>query len=309
MSTPQLSILASVYQGEVYLPAYLAEVQQQSLFRDVEIIFVCNQPSADELNIIQAFRASFPDQVQIHAVERETLGASWNRAWAAARAPLLAIWNIDDRREPDSLKRQVSAMQGTDWVLCYGDYVTVKKYGAREGQLRHTPAYTPAHFARSFAQGGAFWVFRRDVYQRIGHFDEQFRTAADMDLSLRMAANGLPMGRVDGVLGYFTDASQGLSTREGGQEALVERTAVQMRYGVFDKVPAEFKEAAQRFRLEAVLNFGQWHQLAEWVPDYSTFLRNRKPLWLVGKLRFAARAVLARLGLLRWLQTRLKREI
>lgn len=309
MSLPQLSILASVYKGELYLPAYIEQVQRQTLFREVEIIFICNEPSAAELKVMHTFQAAFPDQVHVHSVARETLGASWNRAWATARAPLLAIWNIDDRREPDSLERQVNAIQSADWALCYGDYVTVDKYGANEGQRRHTPAYTPAHFARSFAQGGAFWVFRRDVCQQIGYFDEQFRTAADMDLSLRMAVNKLPMGRVEGVLGFFTDASQGLSTREGGHQALVERAAVQMRYGVFDKVQTALAQDAQQFRLDAMQNFGQWHPLAEWVLEYSAFLRRRKPLWLVGKLRITVRAILARLGLSGWFQTRLKREL
>lgn len=298
MSPARVSILASVYKGETYLPAYIAQLRQQTMFREAEVIFVCNEPSAAELKLIETFRTSFPAQVQLHSVERESLGASWNRAWSVASAPFLAIWNIDDCREPDSLERQMRAIENADWALCYGDYVTVPEYGVREGQYRSTPVYTAAHFARAFAQGGAFWVIRREVANRIGYFDEQLRVAADMDLSLRMAANGLQMGRVDGVLGYFTDAAQGLSTREGGREALVERTVVQLRYGVYDKVQPELRTPAERFRLDAVQNFGEWRALAELVSDYSSYLRKRKPLWFFGKLRFALRGVLARLGLL-----------
>lgn len=309
MSAPRLSVLTSVYRGEEYLAAYCAQVEQQTLFPELEVIFVCNEPSAKERELVQVFQARHPEQVQVIEVPRETLGASWNRAWAAARAPLLAIWNIDDCRVPDSLQRQVEAMTGNDWALCYGDYVSVPRYGAQEGERRHTPAYSPRHFARAFAQGGAFWVLRRDVSEQAGYFDEQLRVAADMDLSLRMAASRLPMGRVDGVLGYFTDAETGLSTREGGQEAVLERTAVQMRYGVYDKVKPELVAAARKFRLEAVQNFGEWRALADLLPGYAAYLGRRKPLWLLGRLRFALRALLERLGLLAWLHKRLKREV
>lgn len=309
MSTPKLSVLTSVYKGEDYLAAYCAELEQQTLFPELEVVFVCNEPSAKERQLVHAFQARHPEQVQVIEVPRETLGASWNRAWAAARAPLLAIWNIDDCRTPDSLQRQVEAMTGNDWALCYGDYVSVPRYGAQDGERRHTPAYNAGHFARAFAQGGAFWVLRRDVGARVGYFDEQFRVAADMDLSLRMAASRLPMGRVDDVLGYFTDAQAGLSTRDGGQEAVLERTAVQMRYGVYDKVRPELVAAAQKFRLEAVQNFGEWCALADLLPGYAAYIRRRKPLWLLGRLRFALRAVLERLGLLAWLHKRLKREV
>lgn len=309
MRSARVSILASVYKGEAYLPAYIAQLQQQTMFNDAEVVFVCNEPSAAELEIIQTFQASYPAQVQVHSVPREPLGASWNRAWAAASASLLAIWNIDDCREPDSLERQVRAMEGADWALCYGDYVTVPKYGEREGHYRSTPIYDAAHFARAFAQGGAFWVVRREVANHIGYFDEQLHVAADMDFSLRMAANGLRMGRVDGVLGYFTDAAQGLSTREGGREALVERTVVQLRYGVYDKVQPELLAASKRMRLDAVQNFGQWRPLTELMPDYVRYLRKRQPLWLLGKLRFALRGVLAKLGLLPRLHSYFNKEL
>lgn len=309
MKSARVSILASVYRGEAYLPAYIAQLQQQTVFRDAEVVFVCNEPSAAETEIIHTFQASFPTQVQVHSVQRESLGASWNRAWVAANASLLAIWNIDDCREPDSLERQVKAMESMDWGLCYGDYVTVPTYGEREGYYRSTPVYAATHFARAFAQGGAFWVVRREVASHIGYFDEQLRVAADMDFSLRMAANKLPMGRVNGVLGYFTDAAQGLSTREGGHEALVERTVVQLRYGVYDKVQPELYAAAKRMRLDSVQNFGQWRALSELMPDYLNYLHKRKPLWLFGKLRFALRGLLAKLGLLSRLHSYFNKEL
>ncbi|MCW5874837.1 MAG: glycosyltransferase [Anaerolineales bacterium] len=309
MSTPKLSVLASVYRGEPYLAAYCLELEKQTLFSELEVIFVCNEPSASERKLVNSFQDKYPSQVQVLEVPREPLGVSWNRAWTAAHAPLLAIWNIDDRRLPDSLERQVAAMNQHGWALCFGDYISVPAYGEEHGVRRKTPAYSPAYFARAFAQGGAFWVLRRDIAREIGYFDEQFRVAADMDLSFRIAANKLPMGRVDGVLGYFTDAEQGLSTRAGGQEAVLERTAVQLRYGIFDKVRRDLLPAARRFRLSEFQNFGQWRPMTEALPNYAAFLRLRKPLWLLGYARAAMRSLLARLGLLNWLHQKLDREL
>lgn len=301
MSTPRLSVLASVYRGEKYLPAYLLELQRQTLFPQLEVLFVCNEPSATELQTVQAFKHQYPQQVQILNVHpKETLGASWNRAWKLAQAPFLAIWNIDDRRMPDSLERQVTAIETYDWALCYGDYVAVAQYGDTLGRYFATPPYEVSHFQRAFAQSGAFWVLEKHVAARLGYFDEQLRVAADMDYSFRMAANKLQMGRVDGLLGFFTDASEGLSTREGGREAILERTVVQLRYGVYDKVRPEFRAAAQAFNLDSVQNFGGWRPLTELVPDYAQFLARRKPLWLLANLRAGLRSLLAKTGLLRW---------
>jgi len=298
-----------VYKGEPFLAAYCVELEKQTLFPELEIIFVCNEPSVNERKLVNSFWDNYPDQVQLLEVPRETLGASWNRAWAAARAPLLAIWNIDDRRLPDSLERQIGAMRGSKAVLCYGDYMLVKKYGTEEGLVRKTPEYHSGHFSRAYAQGGPFWIFRRELGDKIGYFDEQFRVAADMDLSFRIAANQLPMGRVDGVLGYFTDAQQGLSTHAGGQEAILERTAIQLRYGIFDKVRRDLLPAVEHFRLAEFQNFGQWRPVTEVLPSYGAFLRMRKPLWLLGHARTMMRSLLARVGLLSWLHKKLGREL
>lgn len=312
---PALSVLSSVYKGNAYLPGFLENLRAQTLFPELELVIVLNESDSTEEHTVKDFSNKYPQQVQVLQVGKvETLGASWNRGWAAARAPYLAIWNIDDRRVPDSLGNQLSELeQNSDWVLSYGDYLAVSAYGKETGVQRNTPAYNASHFGRAFAQGGAFWVFRRELAEQIGFFDEQFEVAADMDLSLRIAAKGLQMGRSDGLLGYFTDAAQGLSTREGARQAKIERTAIQLRYAVFDKVDPELKEQAGKYRVDAAKSFSEWHSINEYLPNYENYVRVRQPLRLVGELRFGLRAILNKLGLLKmlyWLQNRVwKREI
>ncbi len=312
---PALSVLSSVYKGATFLPGFLENLRAQTLFPELELVIVLNEPDSVEEQMVKDFSSKYPQQVQALRVDKvETLGASWNRGWAAARAPYLAIWNIDDRRVPDSLGRQLTELeQNSDWVLCYGDYLTVSAYGKEGGALRRTPAYSSSHFSRAFAQGGAFWVFRRELAKHTGYFDEQFEVAADMDLSLRMAAKGLQMGRADDVLGYFTDAAQGLSTREGAKRARIERTAVQLRYAVFDKVDPPLQLEALGYRLDAIRSFGEWHAIREYLPNYENFVRVRQPLRLLGGLRFELRVIFNRLGLLKliyWVQDRVwKREV
>lgn len=312
---PSISVLASVYQGEEYLPGFFDNLQAQTIFPEIELVLVLNLPNAREKQLCKDFAAKHQKQVQVLLAPRlETLGASWNRAWRAARAPYLAPWNVDDRRLVDSLQRQAVALDSEpEVVLGYGDYLRVTRYGEEQGELRETPAYSPGHFRRAFAQGGAFWLLRAAVSEQAGYYDEQFRVAADMEYSLRLAVMGLPMVRTGGLLGYFTDAAQGLSTRQGATESTVERTAVQLRYGVFDKVDPAQLEAAQAFRLDAIANGSLWLPLSNFVPDLDAYLARRQPLWRLGHLRQAVRAALQRSGLLpllyRWQARWFKREI
>lgn len=297
--TVALSVLVSVYKGEAYLTGFFKNLKAQSCFSQLEVVMVANEPSPVEMKLMSEYASRYEQQIRVLEVSpRESLGASWNRAWKEASAPYLAIWNIDDRRPSDSLERQLTAIQNTDWLLCYGDYIRVSNYGDETGTLHTTPRYEPSHFARAFAQGGAFWVFSREIAEQAGYFDEQLKVAADMDLSLRLAALGLPMGKTQGVIGYFTDAAQGLSTREGGSLSAVERTVVQLRYGVYDKVDPQLRSTAENYRINAVQSYGQWISVATLVPNYSEFLQARKRLWAAGNWRYAMRRFLSRLGLL-----------
>ncbi|MQC26247.1 MAG: glycosyltransferase [Chloroflexi bacterium] len=297
---PRISILTSLYRAAEYLPQFLDEVQAQTIFDVCELVLVLNDPEDEEEKLAADFQRKYANQVKrLRVSPVETLGASWNRAWQAATAPYLAIWNVDDRRLADSLERQAAALEAhPDWQLCYGDYLLVAHYGDDLGQRRHTPRYSPRFFRRAQPQGGAFWLFRAGLSAELGYFDEQLRVGPDFDYSARLASRGLRMGRVKGILGYFTDAAQGLSTREGAQPSAIDRTAIQLRYGVYDKVRPEHLEVARRYRLDAVLSFGEWQPLETYLPGYARTLHLRRPLWLLGWLRNKARALLRRLGIL-----------
>ncbi|MEX2144512.1 MAG: glycosyltransferase [Anaerolineales bacterium] len=293
-------MLTSVYRGEEHLRSFFDELNAQTIFPELELVLVLNEPSSKETQFASHFASQYPEAVQVLTVPRlETLGASWNRAWRAARAPYLALWNVDDRRVVDSLQRQLAALeQDLDAMLCYGDYVSVAGYGKEDGVRRQTPSYQVDHFRRSFAQGGAFWLFRHEVEAQIGNFDEQFRVGADMEYSFRMAAKGLVMIRCNGLLGFFTDAAQGLSTREGAKESAVEATAIQLRYGVFDKVRREYLDKARMMRTDAIKNADEWIPLVNFLPQHANYINARKLLWVVGSVRNAVRGGLQKIGML-----------
>ncbi len=312
---PSLSVVSSVYKGEAYLLDFFKNLRDQTIFPELEIILVLNEPTNTEKQIANDFLQHLPDQVSvIYSKSRESLGSSWNRAWKASRSPYLAFWNVDDRRVEDSLQRQLNALEeNPNWVLCYGDYIAVPAYLAVEGARRYTPNYRAAQFKRSFAQGGAFWVLRKNVSNTLNYFDEQFSIAPDMEFSFRIATNGLEMGKAQGLLGYFTDAASGLSTRDGAQLSEIERTVIQLRYGVFDKVNRRLLKETGKYMIDKIKIANSWIDVNKILPGLAAERRRKKPLWIVGFLRSWYRAALSRLGLLDYLheaQDRyLRREI
>lgn len=295
----KVSVVCSLYRGLNYLPFFLQNIRQQTSFREAELIFVHNDPASEEIELITKFSKENPSQVQHIQVPLEPLGASWNRGWEAAKGEFVAIWNVDDQREPDSLLKQMESLQSDkESVASYGDYVEVSQVGSKNGQVRHTPAYRKDLFDRSFPQGGAFTVFRRDLKQNLGGFDEQFKVGPDMEFSFRICHAGLRMTRTDGILGYFTNEKTGLSTRDGELAAAIDRMAVQVRYGVYDKIDLDLMQETDKFRIDEIFVNLNWIPLKNYWPEIYQYRESRKGLWILGKIRQGFRNAMRRLGIL-----------
>jgi hypothetical protein len=137
---------------------------------------------------------------------------------------------------------------------------------------------------------GPFFMFRKRLCERAGCFDEQLRSGADFDLAVRLALNGKG-ATVATELGYYLDEGMGASTRPGSLQPL-ERTVIELRYGIYDKVRFDYVPRALRYNIPHLLQFGEWRPVARFVPGYEAMVEERERLWFhKGLMRYAARHV------------------
>jgi hypothetical protein len=97
---------------------------------------------------------------------------------------------------------------------------------------------------------GPFMAFKKDVLQYSGMFDEQLVSGGDFDLSVRLALQGAAV-RVPVLLGYYLDAGVGASTAPNSMQ-LVERTVIELRYGIYEKVDWQFVNRALNYDIKHV---------------------------------------------------------
>lgn len=128
-------------------------------------------------------------------------------------------------------------------------------------------------------------VWRKNAAERLGYFDEQLHIACDYDLVTRAAASGMKICKTSGLVGYFTNEGVGLSTIKGTKKETVEKTVVQLRYAIFDKVIPKSTSDAKDYRISEILIEGQWFSLALFVRNYLSYVRRRMFLQNLGGLR------------------------
>jgi Glycosyltransferases involved in cell wall biogenesis len=267
MTGIQISVITSLYRCEAFLSQFLAHYAAIDNIQECELILVHNDATYEELHIIAQFM-SLPIRVRHMLVKREGLYASWNRAIAASSGKYLAIWNVDDIRTPGSLASQKLALEQSNAVMCYGDFYGTTTYGALSGKLYE---YDDYEICRKEAYRrhiiGCFPMWRKSIHQHIGYFDEQFRLVADYEFQLRLIRR-YPMVKATGVLGYYLElAGHKLSSNRRTQTC--ERTTVELRYRMYDKILVHFLPFISAYRVNYILNFGEWEHITSFIPKQS----------------------------------------
>ena len=285
--SPTITVLTSLYRCEKYLTGYFKHLSEISNLEDVEILLLHNEPTNKELEVIEFCMPEFGEHLRHIVIEkRESYYESLNRGVDLAKGKYIAIWNVDDIRMPDSLKRQAQTLdQYPEVGLTYGDIITISDYGKNEGEFNYHPEYEekPKEFLRSYF-GGCFPMWRKSIHERVGYFDEQMLSGGDFDFWVRVL-HIYRLKKTKGILGYFLSEGKGLSTV--GWRNAAERTVIELRYGIFDKINFLFLYSAiKHYRIYSLFRNEIPYKISKYLPNYPSCLLKRLPLFPWGIIKY-----------------------
>jgi GT2 family glycosyltransferase len=207
------------FNGERLLPECLAALRAQTL-APAEVL-VADNGSRD--GSVALLRAHHPHVGVLELDRNHGFAGGANRGVAATRAPWVCVLNSDATPAPDWLQTLAAAPRAAKtWAL--GSVLV----SATSGRIESAgDQYDPAGFAYKllrdrplselpadpypvFAAPGAAPVFRRDVFERLGGYEERFFLYyEDVDLAFRAILAGyhalmVPAARVTHRLGATT---------------------------------------------------------------------------------------------------------
>ncbi len=181
MSTSLVTIVLSTYNGERYIRESIDSCLSQT-YGNFELIVV-NDGSTDRTSEILA---GYSDP-RIRVIQHETnkkLPAALNTGFRASRGEYLTLTSDDNRYAPNALSVLVEALQSRPQVgLVYSGYRLIDEHG---NFIRNVLAEPPELLNRKCVVGASF-LFRRQVYQVIGDFNEELFGIEDYEYWLRIA--------------------------------------------------------------------------------------------------------------------------
>ncbi|MDQ5962372.1 MAG: hypothetical protein QG653_179 [Patescibacteria group bacterium] len=268
---PKVSTITPCFRMKKYLPKFLEELPNQTYFENLEVVLDHNEPDDEEIAWVKAFQEKHPGKIK-HVIVNpvEVIGASMNRCIKESSGELLTIWNVDDLRTPNSIESQVRAIQEKNGDIVMGNYKVVRSFGEKEkGKIIDHSQVKESEHVRSMWTG-PFIMFKKDLCEKAGYFDEQLTSGADFDLSIRLAYNGKVV-MADDLLGYYLNEGKGASTRPDSKQAL-DKNIILLRYGIFDIVNLSFIPKIVTYSIPTIISFGGKYPVSSFVPNYAEIL-------------------------------------
>jgi glycosyltransferase involved in cell wall biosynthesis len=193
MPIPEVSVIIPAYNAARHVTGAVESALEGGA--EVEVIVVDDGSQDDTADVAQAASP----RVRVLRRGNGGPGAARNAGIAAARAPLVAFLDVDDRWQAGSLARRVAALGEERSALLVHGLVTFVDAEGRAIAFDPLAYRVRAEARRGRVLRALFWhnfvhtstvVARRAALEAAGGFDERREIIEDYDLWLRLAARG-----------------------------------------------------------------------------------------------------------------------
>jgi glycosyltransferase involved in cell wall biosynthesis len=206
----------------------------------LELVLVGDGAGAETTAVIERYAKADPARVRTIFHDHAGQVRSLNRGFAEATGELLGYLGDDDLLLPGAIAKLAEALAAQrEPVLAYSAFHAIDA----DGEVVDTispPEYSVRESVRLHDSivGAVGALFRREVVERLGGWDERWRFCPDWDFWIRASTLG-PFVRLADPLACYRWHDEALSWAERGPEMLAERIAL------IDSVFADQARAAE----------------------------------------------------------------
>ena len=213
------SCFCSFYKGEKFMEGYVKNMLQQSIFNDVEFIFVnCDSPENEEQYILPLLD-KYKNIKYIKLDKDPGLYAAWNIAIKNATTDIITNWNVDDRKPENGLEILLTVMQHDSSIdMVYGSVVmsTIENETYEENDKKQWFKVYPPTFGTYLTHNSPHCMpmWRKRIHDFCGYFSEEYDCVSDAEMWLKLLVNKGNIKLVNAPVGlyYFNPSGRSSDT-------------------------------------------------------------------------------------------------
>jgi glycosyltransferase involved in cell wall biosynthesis len=246
---PLVSIVTPTYNQAEYLAETIESVLSQT-YSNIEYIVIDDGSTDNTQEVLSRFDSRIRHERHSNVGQAKTL----NRGWAMSSGSLLGYLSSDDRLVPDAVARLVEGLsQHMEAAVVYCDYDLIDAKGRRFRSVKAGDFSISRLTVDLVCQPGPGALFRREVFERSGGWNESLRQVPDFEFWLRASRFGYFI-RVPEILAHYRIHEESASFRPISAERSME--VVRVMTGYWDGVDSP---EASRSMATAKMHSGKSH--------------------------------------------------
>ena len=265
---PAISILMTVFNAEPYLGFAIDSIERQT-FEDWEFIIVDDASTDRSLAIAEAYAKKDPRIKIIRNAINKGQTRCLNQGLSEARGAWIARQDADDLSHPARLQRQWKRVQEEPTLVLLGTSGSMidkmgKLIGLLDMPLTHDLIRWSAPIKNPFLHTSV--MFRTDIAQSLGGYDERYHIAQDYDLWTRMIRNHRVANLSERLISYrHLDSSL---SKLGAMKTFAEANEIAIReekYSFAQELKPEERLLLQNFREGKSVH---WEELLQFCKNF-----------------------------------------
>ncbi len=204
----KISIITVCYNSEKTIKDTIESVLNQT-YKDYEYLIVDGMSKDSTLNIVKSYEKKFKGKLKIISEKDKGLYDAMNKGIKMASGDIIGIINSDDiLANEDVFNKIIYTFKNEKCDAVYGDLVFLDKE-TMTIPTRNFVAHKPSHRLGWHPPHPTLYI-KKDVYNKIGNFNIDYKIAADLDFMLRLINNNYKLVYIPEYLVKMRDG--GIST-------------------------------------------------------------------------------------------------
>lgn len=217
MVEPLVTAIISAYRAKDYLKHRIENIRASSIPVKISVLETVVQTDLD-VSLVDYYEF-VPDLITIYA--------AWNRLIKTASTPYVVVANCDDLVHPRAYERQLAVLEAGAEISYFNYYLTDGYKKSWSNIIHSADVYMVPPDGYSVGKGlGPFPMWRKDLHDEVGYFDEQLRVFGDSWFWTLLERRGTRWGYINGYLGAYARTGHNL---EGRESHLDEARLVELR--------------------------------------------------------------------------------
>jgi len=218
-----VGVIVSLYKCEEFLDFFLQSLVEQSIFSESQIYIGAVLPTEMEYELLTRFRNGKSNVTLEILPYRAGIYEVWNRGIQKTTTKYLTNMNVDDLRRNDSLELQAAFLNRLPSIdVVYQDFFVSFEPKvswdliASNGMKTSLPNVSLPILNSGINPPHNAPMWRRQLHNKVGMFDESFKSAGDFDFWVRSILQGGRFLKMSEIHTSYFFNQQGLSTVSTG---------------------------------------------------------------------------------------------